>query len=185
MLALVLIIAFATVAYPFVIYTQLNTWGPAVLAWGLFALLLARVLLRGEFKKPEQYLQLCLVGGLCVIAAVLQSEELLRYYPVAMSLAFAGFFLWSLRTATPLIERFAAFRNNEEFAPHARYYMRQLTKIWAVLLAVNGVVATYTACCVTLESWTLYNGAISYIVLGVFTLIELVVRHFYKKKHEG
>lgn len=173
------LIVVATVVYPFIVYHSLDRWGPANLAWCLLVLLVARVLVRQDFQKPEQYMQLMVVGGLCVLAAVFNSERLLRYYPVAMSVAFAGFFALSLRTEKPLIERFAALSGKQFDQPQKRY-MRALTLIWAMLLLANAIVASYTACCASLKVWTVYNGAVAYVIFGLFSIAELVYRHFYK-----
>lgn len=177
------IIATATVVYPFIVYTGLTQFGAAPLSLVLFALLLARVILRGDYHQPEQYVQLLLVGSLCLVAAWLNNETLLRFYPVLMSLGFACFFALSLRTPTSLIERFSSvfIKDIEE---HKREYMRGLTKIWAVLLMLNAVVAGYSACCLSLKQWTLYNGVLAYVVFGLFSLGELVNRYFYKKRYE-
>lgn len=183
--AVFVLLAALTVLYPFIVYTSLDAWGPDTLAMGLLVILTLRVLLRRDFKQPEQYLQLLLVGGLCVLAAWLQSEYLLRYYPVAMSLAFSCFFAVSLRSDTSMIERFANWSGDQEFETHQRNYMRQLTKVWALVLLLNALVAAYTACCMSLASWTAYNGFIAYIVLGILGFGELVYRHFYRKRKEG
>jgi uncharacterized membrane protein len=176
------LIATATVGYPFIVYSSLDYWGPANLAWLLLALLVARVLMRNDFKQPEQYMQLLLVGSLCLVAALFDSEQLLRYYPVAMSIAFGAFFLVSLRTDKSLIERFAGL-GGTDYSAHQQYYMRNLTKIWAALLILNALVASYTACCMSLKAWTLYNGALAYVIFGVFSLGELIFRYFYKLRH--
>lgn len=176
------IIGVATFAYPFIVYTSINQIGPAALSLVLFCLLFARVVLRGEFDKPEQYAQLILVGSLCLLAAWRDSEIILRYYPVAMSLAFSLFFAISLKAETTLIERFARMFI-DEIEQHQRDYMRGLTKIWSLLLLCNSMIAAYTACCLSLAHWTLYNGLIAYMVFGVFTLGELINRHFYKKRY--
>jgi len=177
------VIAVVTAAYPFIVYTGLNEFGPANLSLVLFGLLLARVVLRGDYHQPEQYAQLILVGSLCLLAAWFKSENLLRYYPVAMSLGFAGFFAVSLRAETTLVERFArVFVTDIE--EHQRQYMRGLTKLWTLLLLFNAGYAAYTACCLSLAHWTLYNGAIAYVIFGLFTLGELINRHFYKKRHK-
>ncbi len=180
---LFIVIALATAGYPFIVYTGLNEFGPATLSLVLFGLLLARVVLRGDYHQPEQYAQLILVGSLCLLAAGLKSESLLRYYPVAMSLGFAFFFAVSLRAETTLIERFASVFL-QDIEEHQRQYMRGLTKLWALLLLLNAGFAAYTACCLSLAHWTLYNGAIAYVIFGVFSLGELVNRHFYKKRHK-
>lgn len=178
------LIAVVTVAYPFIVYFSLNKFGPSLLSLILFLLLLARVIIRGEYKRPEQYAQLLLVGGLCVIAAWFDSEELLRYYPVMMNLAFASFFAISLTTETSLVERFAEMFMDEVPA-EGRPYMRKLSIVWAVILTINAVIAFYTACCLSLKSWTLYNGFLAYIFLGGFMLLEYGYRQIHIKKQQG
>lgn len=178
-----MLIGIATFAYPFIVYTSLNHIGSATLSIVLFILLLARVILRGEYDKPEQYAQLGLVGSLCLFAAWRDSELILRYYPVAMSLCFSLFFAISLWSEMTLIERFARLFVKDPIEQHQRDYMRGLTVIWSVLLLCNASIAAYTACCLSLAQWTLYNGAIAYVVFGLFTLGELINRHFYKKRH--
>ncbi|GAA6137006.1 membrane protein [Arenicella sp. 4NH20-0111] len=180
---LFVIIGIATFVYPFIVYSSIHQIGPATLSIVLFLLLLARVVLRGEFDKPEQYAQLLLVGSLCLLAAWQDSEAILRYYPVAMSLGFSLFFTISLWAETTLIERFAQLFIRDDIEQHQRDYMRGLTKLWALLLLCNSLIAAYTACCLSLAQWTLYNGAIAYMVFGVFTLGELINRHFYKKRY--
>ncbi len=176
------LIAIAMLVYPFIVYTSLNQIGPATLSLVLFFLLLTRVILRGEFDKPEQYAQLGLVGSLCLLAAWRDSEIILRYYPVAMSLSFSLFFAISLRADMTLVERFARMFT-KDIEQHQRDYMRGFTVLWALLLLANAAVAAYTACCLSLAQWTIYNGVIAYLVFGVFTLGELINRHFYKKRY--
>lgn len=176
-------IALVTAVYPFIVYNGLKQFSPAMLSWILLLLLTARVVLRGDYAKPEQYAQLVLVGGLCVFAALQDSEVLLRYYPVAMSLSFAGFFAVSLTSDKTLIERFAEMVGSD-YEPHQRRYMRGLTVCWSILLVMNAVVSMYTACCLSLAQWAFYNGLIAYFVFGVFALLELVVRYFYRKKYQ-
>jgi len=138
---LIAAIVIATFIYPFIVFTSIEKIGPASLS--------------------IQYLQLALVGSLCLIAAWQQSEFLLRFYPVAMNLVFSAFFFLSLRKEITLIEKFSQyFVKNPE--PHQRKYMRGLTKAWGLLLLLNACLASYTACCSSLEVWTLYNGVISY-----------------------
>jgi uncharacterized membrane protein len=62
--------------------------------------------------------------------------------------------------------------------------MRGLTKAWAVILLLNSVMSFYTACCLSISQWAFYNAVIAYVFFGVFTLIELTYRQYYKKKFE-
>lgn len=180
--AVLALIVAVTAAYPFIVYASLQRFGPSLLSLALLLLLIGRVLLRGDFRQPEQRLQLIIVGSLCVLAAVFTSPTLLKYYPVAMSLCFATFFLTSLYGERTLVERFARIFT-QEFEAHQLWYMRRLTVAWALLLLANAGVAAYTACCMGLASWTLYNGALAYAVLIGFMLLELLFRQFYKRRH--
>lgn len=177
------VIAIVTIAYPFIVYSTLNTFGASSLALILFLIMLARVIMRGEYKQPEQYAQLGLVGGLCIFAAWFNSETLLRYYPVMMNVAFACFFALSLRSEKPLIERFASMFM-KKIPEEGRSYMRTLTKVWAVFLLLNASIAFYTACCLSLKAWTLYNGLFSYVFFGGFMLLEYIYRRIYIKRNE-
>jgi len=169
------------IAYPFIVYFTLNEFGPSLLALILFSIILIRTVIRGEYRQPEQYIQLILVGGLCIAAAWFNSEELLRYYPVLMNLAFAGFFLLSLTTQKTLIERFAEMFI-DEIPERGRQYMRTLSKVWALVLLINAMVSFYTACCLSLKAWAFYNGFLAYIILGGFMVIEYGYRRIYIEK---
>jgi uncharacterized membrane protein len=176
-------IAIVMIAYPFIVYVSLDSFGPSLLSYVLFILLLIRIIVRGEFHQPEQFIQLTLVGSLCLIAAWFNSEQLLRYYPVMMNFSFAVFFALSLMTDTSLVERFGRLFV-KDIPPQGIIYMRELTKIWGVVLIINGIVSFYTACCLSLKMWMLYNGLLSYLFLGGFMLIELAYRQFYKRQHQ-
>lgn len=175
-------IAVVTAIYPFVVYFGINYFAPASLALMLFVLLLVRFLLLGAHRRVAQFVQLLLVGVLCLLVVWFQSEELLRYYPVLMNLGFAAFFWFSLNTDQPLIERFASVFIRD-ISVHAKRYMRGLTKVWALLLLVNSGISLYTACCLSMKQWALYNGAIVYVVYGTFTVCEMIYRQHYKKQH--
>ena len=178
------LIVIITALYPLAIYFGLGYFQPAILALILLAVMLIRFVFLVENRTFTQAVPLILVGGLCLLVAWFQSEQLLRYYPVLMNLCVAGFFWFSLRGEVTLIERFAgAF--NKDLTPQALLYMRGLTKAWALLLTVNAGVSLYTACCVSFKSWAIYNGIIAYIVFAVFTAFELCYRHYYKKRHQN
>ncbi len=178
-----ILIALVTALYPFVVYFGISHFGPTSLALVLFSVLVVRTLFVGDQMKTAQTIQLVLVGGLCFLAIWMQSETLLLYYPVLMNMCVAGFFGFSLTTDTPLIERFARVFK-DEISYRGKRYMRELTKVWAVILLLNAGVAFYTANYLTVKQWALYNGAIAYVFFAVFTLFELVNRYFYRKRHD-
>jgi uncharacterized membrane protein len=105
---------------------------------------------------------------------------MLLFYPVVASISIACVFFVSLKDKQPLLEKIAE-RMGEVINKHAQHYLYWLTFIWGILLVINGVIAAYTTFYLTLKQWALYNGFISYILLGSFFMIELIFRHFYKK----
>ncbi len=48
---------------------------------------------------------------------------------------------------------------------------------------VNGIIATLIAFSGSLTAWTIYNGLISYIIMGTLIIGELIFRYFYKRHH--
>lgn len=177
------IVAVVAAVYPFLVYFGLSEYGIRPLAYALLIILSLRIILWQQFKPIEKTVLLVLVSFLCVLAAWTQSEELLRYYPVLMNAGFGAAFLLSLRSERSLIEQIMVVMNRD-FPETAKGYLRGLTLAWGLLLMLNALVSFYTACCLSLKLWTIYNGAIAYLVFAVFTLGELVYRHFYKKRHE-
>ncbi|MBL4851596.1 MAG: hypothetical protein JKY90_04860 [Gammaproteobacteria bacterium] len=172
-----------TLTYPFVVYWGLNNYGPAVLAAVLFLLLLLRFLF---FRRQGwgQGALLIFFAIFCAVVIGFDSENLLRYYPVLMSLAVAVVFVLSLTSEMTVIERFARL-SGQPPPNYAKTYLRNLTKIWSGLLVLNAFVAGYSACCMSLQSWTLYNGILSYVFFALFMVLELIYRQFYKRKCIG
>ncbi len=177
------LIGVVTVTYPFVVYYGLSHYGPSVFALFLAVLLLLRIVIKGSYHEPSQWLQLVVVGGFCIVVAIMNSEQMLRFYPVLMSLGFSALFAFSLKSKMSLVERFAKMAG-QDYPEKAVGYMRNLTIVWAGLLFFNAMISAYTACCVSLKYWTLYNGLLAYFLLGGFALGELIFRHFYKRKIE-
>ncbi len=175
-------IAVVTAIYPVIIYFGLNHFGPRTLALIFIVALFVRAWLWEMFTRPEKIIYVILVGGLCLFAAWIQSEQLLRYYPVLMNFAIASFFAVSLFSDKTLIERFASVFERK-IDDRAKIYMTRLTIIWALILSINGVVSFYTACCLSLQQWAIYNGVIAYIIFIVISLMELLVRRNYKKRY--
>lgn len=118
----------------------------------------------------------------CIAIALFDSEGLLRYYPVLISLYVGLLFFQSLFEKESLIESFAKL-SGKPYPDEARVYMRTLTQIWVVVLVLNALIAIYTACCASDSFWLLYNGFISYVLILGLVLGEIIYRQFYKRKH--
>ncbi len=96
-----------------------------------------------------------------------------RFYPVAMNLIF--FFLFALSLfRTPLVEIFAR-RMGERLDARGIVYCRKVTLAWVVFLFLNTSVSLATVF-LSRELWAIYNGCVSYVLMGLMFAVEFFVR---------
>lgn len=65
-----------------------------------------------------------------------------------------------------------------EFPPGISEYCRQLTIMWTSFFAMNAVICVLLAIWGADLWWTLYNGVIIYLMIGLLTIGEYIYRHF-------
>lgn len=162
-------------AYPFVVYAALGR----VPAGALVLLALSVTVARLAFFRDRAMARpvvFALLGVAIVIAvvAMLDAMTAAKLYPVLMSVAFAGAFGLSLIFPPSLIEVMAS-RRHPDPDPATRRYMRRLSLIWCLFLLANGAVSAVTSVS-ELWLWTLYNGLISYLLMGTLLGGEWLVR---------
>jgi uncharacterized membrane protein len=163
------------VAYPFAVYFGLDAFEPRHLAFVIVLAALGRVAsARRYFGRSD----LAIVAVTAVLAGAIawsNSELLLRFYPVVISLGLLAAFGHTLRRPPSMIERFARLREPHVGAAGIAY-TRRVTQVWCVFFAMNASIALYTAVAASRETWLLYNGFISYLLLGVLYAGEWLVR---------
>jgi uncharacterized membrane protein len=167
-------------AYPFLVYAGTGRIPHA--AWVLLALSLAigrLLLLRRQTLARHLLPPLIFVIAAMAALGVMDAPLAVRLYPVLMGLAFAAAFGLSLLRGPTLIEIFAALTEPEPDAA-ALSYMRRLTWVWSVFLLINSTIAAATLFAPA-WMWTLYNGLISYLLIGALFLGERLVRRRVKR----
>ncbi len=184
-----LLLGSVTLAYPFALYFFHPKIPPLFFIIILGGVLLFRALLtfiiapkkhRSLLEKNTLILSLFVSFSLGILF-LLKGEIAALYYPVLMSLGMASVFAASLIFPPTIIERFARFQT-PNLPPSGVHYTRQVTKIWVGFGLVNAALAYGTILTHNLEIWTLYNGLISYLLMGVLLAGEFLFRGFYKKK---
>lgn len=171
--------ALAWLAYPPLIYAGLQFMQPRYVA----LLLLVFLLLRrwgdaSRFVLALSRLEALIFGALLLlISATLVSndEGLLRLYPFAVSSGMLLMFACSLHWPPSMIERFARMQT-PDLPPAGVRYTRKVTQLWCVFLFLNAGVALYTALWSSREIWSLYNGFISYVLMGLLFAGEWIYR---------
>ncbi|MCU5775352.1 hypothetical protein N5923_22410 [Erwiniaceae bacterium BAC15a-03b] len=167
-----------TLAWPFLVWLAITH---PQLHW-LIPLLALLFLLRlpglrrsgGAFARAGQLLALAGVA-LCLASYLLRSHQLLLWYPVAVSVVMLLLFGGSLCSAMPMVERLARIRE-PQLPPPAIRWTRRVTQIWCLFFIFNGSVATATCLAGNLHWWTLWNGIISYLLMGLLMAGEWLLR---------
>ncbi|WP_206668527.1 COG4648 family protein [Pseudomonas saliphila] len=147
------------------LHAQLGSWpllivGAALLAWRL-----------------PQARALAIIAGLVLVSmGLLGHAELgMRAYPIAISLIMLTLFAGSLIRGMPIIERLARVRE-PDLPSEGVIYTRRVTWAWCGFFVVNGGISAWTALYADLATWTLYNGFISYCLMGLMFAGEWVCR---------
>jgi uncharacterized membrane protein len=105
----------------------------------------------------------------------------LKLYPVLVNVALLGVFAYSLISPPSIIERFARMRE-PDLPVEAIGYTRRVTQVWCGFFSVNGAIALMTALWASATIWTLYNGLIAYLMMGLLFGGEYFTRWHFKKR---
>lgn len=151
-----------------------------MLAAILALLLTLRLFAIGSLAKPKLLLALVFILAFCALALFDEELRVLRLYPVLISLGGAGFCLYTLKYPPSAIERFAR-RMGMEIPNAAISYLRGVTIVWFGFFCLNAALAAYTAVAANISLWALYNGLVSYLIIGLLLLGEWLYRRRYMR----
>lgn len=186
MKALAILAAIVLFIYPFAVFYGLNKWGTGAIAGVFMVLFLLRVIGGNKTRLRELKYIAWLSGGAGIILSLLalyfKASHWFTYYPVVVNLLMLALFTHSLWQKESLIERFARLQD-PDLPEYAVCYTRQVTKVWCLFFIVNGIVALITTF-MSLSTWTIYNGLISYLLAGVLFAVEFIVRMRVKRINE-
>lgn len=181
-LILQIITTLVIVAYPLAVYFGLQYLPPGYIALLLCVFLVARIIVTKQ-QVRAMILPLVVGIGLTVASFIAKRNDWLLYYPVVINISLLGLFSYSLINGPSMIERLARIKE-PELPDSAIVYLRTITKLWCGLFVFNGAMATYTALATSIEMWTLYNGLIAYLLIGMLLSGEWIYRSFWLKKHD-
>jgi len=167
--------------YPVFIYYGLNYFSPSQLGLCLLALFAVRIVFirkRDKSARIQVVFTVLIGGSLALLTWVFDSVEYLKWYPVGLNMVFFFIFTASIIFPPSVIEQIArAHRNN--LPPSGVIYTRNVTIIWSVFFIVNALISSATVFYGSLAVWTLYNGLISYIIMGLIFVFEITVRKYF------
>jgi len=194
-----ILIILLTLLYPLFVFWGLGTFSIREVSIALLAFFFLRLL----FTKKEQLKNKNvpneikektspLLSGYIVFPVILlflfsfifENHLGVLFYPVVINSSLALIFLYSLYNPPPVIEKLARLKT-PNLPEKAIKYTRTVTKVWLVFFIINATIAAYTALCSSLATWTLYNGLLSYIGIGILFGIEYIVRLRVQKSDEN
>jgi len=162
----------ATLLYPVIIYFGLGRFEPRWMALFLLAMVLSRAII----SRDAVWLGAAAGALLLVIVSMLGNQSLpLKLYPVLVSAVMLTVFGLSLRHPPSAIERIARL-HDPQLPPEAIAYTRKVTEVWCVFFIANGSISLATSIWASDRVWAIYNGLISYVLMGVLFVGEWLVR---------
>jgi len=177
----------ATLAYPLLVYVGLRVLDARTLALLCGTAFVARVAARDPGRL--RHLKSLAAPGLTVAiilaaTAILDDGRFLLFAPALVSLSLLLAFARTLRTGPTIAESFARMQH-ADMTPAEIAHCRVVTLAWCVFFAINAVVAFGLAVGAKLETWTLYTGFVSYLVMGAMFATELVYRTWRFRRYHG
>ena len=143
----------------------------------------------GAFLIPFVFLKKNLYWGkwLSFIALFLGTASLLSrsptfiyFYPLIVNVFLLVLFASSLFGSQTIVEKIARIKD-KNFSEKEIPYVRKVTLAWVIFFVFNGSVALATILISDKTYWSIYNGAISYALMGLMFLGELFIRNRYIK----
>jgi len=174
------IIGIFSLVYPFFVYFGISLFPPGF--FGLLLLLLLALRFGVLVKEERRVLLPVLIGflGYSIVTTIMNSVSMLLYYPVLVNFSLFIVFAGSLRQTEPLLLRIVRAKG-ATISAYTPGYLYKLTAVWAGFFVINGLVSAWTTT-MSMAAWTLYNGMISYCIVGLLIGGELLFRHFYIKR---
>jgi uncharacterized membrane protein len=170
--------------YPFAVFFALSK---GVSPKALSVLLVLAALLQFNAQKIKMLRNMFMGGAaLLIIGLWLYGNELfLQLYPVLVSVSFLAVFAFSLKSPPTIPERLARLRHRE-LPARAIAYCRKVTMLWCCFFVANAAVALCTIF-LSREAWVLYNGLISYLLIGLLMTGEYGyrLRHMKELKNDA
>jgi len=176
------LLALLYVAYPIVVFLSFRA-GEHALAGTLCAALVGLKLRQGLMRRGWRSwiaTTLSLALAACIAAASARFSVAPLFLPAVTSFFLLAIFAASLAFPPNIIERFA--RAQEQDLPQEGVrYCKRVCLVWMAFLAANGAVALDSVFR-PVQWWSLYNGLISYLMIGALFGAEYLCRLRMKRR---
>lgn len=171
------------VLYPLLVYVGIQHLGPRILAAVLLIAASARLIAVKIARQPMGNSSWLLLAAAATTGITLATGSVigLKFYPVLVSAVMLALFGYSLWQPPSMVERFARLQQ-ADLPAQAIPYTRAVTWVWCGFFIANGAIASATVF-MSDQIWALYNGLISYVLMGLLMAGEYLVRRRVQKRH--
>ena len=176
------IIGLVTISYPFLVWFFHDYLQPRDLALAMAGLFLLRAVIRKQ-SKAKLWIPIYLTCAMfMLLTAFINQTVWLLAYPVFISMVFFAVFTYSLRYPPTIIERLAR-QEDPDLPPKGVIYTRKVTLVWSGFFLLNASLSLFTIWYGDPWLWSLYNGGIFYVLMGLLMAIEMFIRRKVKASY--
>lgn len=167
-----------SIGYPFLIYFFGRSIHPLYLLLVVVSLGIVKTVWSKNLPHFSNLVSLTFVLVVLSLLYLWKGESTAYYYPFVMSLSMAFLFGFSLIYPPTLIERLARIKE-PNLDENGIKYTRKITLIWTAFCFINAAISLGTILSNDRELWVLYNGCISYIMMGLLFGGEFLYRYLF------
>lgn len=176
------IIFVLSLSYPFIVYFLGKQIPASYIILGLVSVLFMRSAVQYRQQGASNVYMTLAIVTLMTGLFLWKGSMAVMLYPIIMSLSFAFLLGWSLIYPPSLIERIARIID-PNLDSYGVDYTRKVTMFWLGFSLFNALISFSTVLLKDPNIWLLYNGFISYIVIGSLMGVEYFFRGYYKNKY--
>jgi len=176
-----LILVIVLTLYPLAIYFGIEYLSLGSILLLLLVVAVLRVLFSGATKAIGTMLMAMALAFVVGVSWLRGDTNGLLWYPILCNLILFSLFLYSLSQPQTLVERLARL-TTPNLPPEGVLYTRKVTKAWCIFFLINGSLALATVLNGDIKIWTIYNGLISYVLMGTMMSGEWLLRRRVQNK---
>ena len=174
------------VTYPLFIFLTLVVFKLPISIVSIGMMIIAIAYFGFFHTKGKRNWSAILLGLVAIVVLITQSETVLKFYPVCLTLVFLFAFGVPLLRGKPIITTFAMMMDSAIETHPGRGMLERCCKalniMWCIHFIISLAINLFIVFGSTLRIWTIYNALISYIVQGILIAIQFPIVSLSNKK---
>ena len=170
--------------YPFLIFFGIKFLSIKYLGLLIILMFSLRLLILKN-SVDKVWIYITILGIILVLFSMFVNNIIVMLlYPMFISCILCITFAYSLFQDKSIITKIAIKMSNTDLPAFALTYTWYVTLAWCMFFVVNASISLATVIYGAMDVWSIYNGFISYILIGIFMSIEIIVRFLVRRHFE-